>query len=356
MIKEIAFTAYPSKDVAALRKWYEDNLGLEFCCAVRRRRRREVQRGEDRRRLLQPHDPRMDPARSWKRVRRRVRSGRYRKTARDLRGKGIEVEDLYATPVCKITSLRCRRQQGHPASNYGTPLKPNDGRARADVVEHLSARETKSEAPRRLEADGRALRSLLATAGDGAGLHRRRGSRSASCPASSSRTSSTPRSRIRNLRELGDRRRYHSSVGAPGRGDRRPAGLSQLGRRRRHHARHPHQPRRASAPMPLNFFTGTKTGEIMNRVSNDVDNIDNVVTGTLTTIVTNVVVIATTLVAMFVWNWRLGAALGRHRAVDGLPARPGRPADVCTSASRRARSATRSNRSRKRRSRSPASR
>ncbi len=57
--------------------------------------------------------------------------------------------------------------------------------------------------------------------------------------------------------------------------------------------------------MPLNFFTGTKTGEIMNRVSNDVDNVDNVVTGTLTTIVTNVVLIATTLVAMFVWNWRL---------------------------------------------------
>jgi ATP-binding cassette subfamily B protein len=57
--------------------------------------------------------------------------------------------------------------------------------------------------------------------------------------------------------------------------------------------------------MPLSFFTGTKTGEIMNRVSNDVDNVDNVVTGTLTTIVTNVVLIATTLVAMFVWDWRL---------------------------------------------------
>jgi ATP-binding cassette subfamily B protein len=57
--------------------------------------------------------------------------------------------------------------------------------------------------------------------------------------------------------------------------------------------------------MPLQFFTGTKTGEIMNRVSNDVDNVDNVVTGTLTTIVTNVVLIATTLIAMFMWNWRL---------------------------------------------------
>jgi ATP-binding cassette subfamily B protein len=57
--------------------------------------------------------------------------------------------------------------------------------------------------------------------------------------------------------------------------------------------------------MPLKFFTGTKTGEIMNRVSNDVDNIDNVVTGTLTSILTNIVTIATTVVWMFVWNWRL---------------------------------------------------
>jgi ATP-binding cassette, subfamily B, bacterial len=57
--------------------------------------------------------------------------------------------------------------------------------------------------------------------------------------------------------------------------------------------------------MPLPFFTGTKTGEIMNRVSNDVDNVDNVVTGTLTSIVTNVVLIVTTLVAMFLWDWRL---------------------------------------------------
>jgi len=57
--------------------------------------------------------------------------------------------------------------------------------------------------------------------------------------------------------------------------------------------------------MPLKFFTGTKTGEIMNRVSSDVDNIDNVVTGTLTTLLTNFIIILTTLAWMFVWNWRL---------------------------------------------------
>ena len=57
--------------------------------------------------------------------------------------------------------------------------------------------------------------------------------------------------------------------------------------------------------MPLSFFTGTKTGEIMNRVSNDVDNIDNVVTGTLVSIVTNVFTMLTTVVTIFVLDWRL---------------------------------------------------
>ena len=57
--------------------------------------------------------------------------------------------------------------------------------------------------------------------------------------------------------------------------------------------------------MPLAFFTGTKTGEIMNRVSNDVDNIDNVVTGTLVSIVTNVFMMVTTVVTIFILDWRL---------------------------------------------------
>jgi ATP-binding cassette subfamily B protein len=57
--------------------------------------------------------------------------------------------------------------------------------------------------------------------------------------------------------------------------------------------------------MPITFFTNTKTGEIMNRVSSDVDNIDNVVTGTLVSIVTNVALIVTTVVTMFLLDWRL---------------------------------------------------
>jgi ATP-binding cassette subfamily B protein len=57
--------------------------------------------------------------------------------------------------------------------------------------------------------------------------------------------------------------------------------------------------------MPLSFFSGTKTGEIMNRVSSDVDNIDNVVTGTLVSIVTNVATMVTTVVTIFILDWRL---------------------------------------------------
>ena len=57
--------------------------------------------------------------------------------------------------------------------------------------------------------------------------------------------------------------------------------------------------------MSLSFFTNTKTGEIMNRVSNDVDSVDNIVTGTLVTIITNIAVMATTVVTIFLLDWRL---------------------------------------------------
>ncbi len=57
--------------------------------------------------------------------------------------------------------------------------------------------------------------------------------------------------------------------------------------------------------MPLEFFTSTKTGEIMNRVSNDVDSLDNVLTTTLVSILTNVFVLITTLATIFWLDWRL---------------------------------------------------
>jgi ATP-binding cassette subfamily B protein len=57
--------------------------------------------------------------------------------------------------------------------------------------------------------------------------------------------------------------------------------------------------------MPLEFFTSTKTGEIMNRVSNDVESVDNVITMTIVSIISNILTIITTLVAIFAIDWRL---------------------------------------------------
>lgn len=59
--------------------------------------------------------------------------------------------------------------------------------------------------------------------------------------------------------------------------------------------------------MPLDFFTSTKTGEIMNRVSNDVDSIDGVVTGTLVTVLSNFIMIGTTVITIFVLDWKLAS-------------------------------------------------
>jgi ATP-binding cassette subfamily B protein len=57
--------------------------------------------------------------------------------------------------------------------------------------------------------------------------------------------------------------------------------------------------------LPISFFSGTKTGEIMNRVSNDIESIDNVLTNTLVTIVTNILTVLTSFITIWCLDWRL---------------------------------------------------
>ncbi len=52
--------------------------------------------------------------------------------------------------------------------------------------------------------------------------------------------------------------------------------------------------------MPLRFFTTTRTGEIQSRLANDVGGVQAVVTDTASNVLSNVVTIASTLVAMFI--------------------------------------------------------
>jgi ATP-binding cassette subfamily B protein len=57
--------------------------------------------------------------------------------------------------------------------------------------------------------------------------------------------------------------------------------------------------------MPLRFFTSTRTGEIQSRLSNDVGGVQSVVTDTAANILSNVVTIISTLIAMILLSWQL---------------------------------------------------
>ena len=57
--------------------------------------------------------------------------------------------------------------------------------------------------------------------------------------------------------------------------------------------------------LSLGFFTATRTGEIQSRVANDVAGIRVVVTGTVSNILSNIVILISTLIAMLVLSWEL---------------------------------------------------
>ena len=57
--------------------------------------------------------------------------------------------------------------------------------------------------------------------------------------------------------------------------------------------------------MPISFFTRTQTGALVSRLNNDVIGAQRAVTGTLGSVVSNVITLAATLVTMFVLQWQL---------------------------------------------------
>ena len=57
--------------------------------------------------------------------------------------------------------------------------------------------------------------------------------------------------------------------------------------------------------MSMRFFTGTRTGEIQSRVSNDVGGIQSVVTNTLSDTIANIAILASTLGVMMLLSWQL---------------------------------------------------
>ncbi len=57
--------------------------------------------------------------------------------------------------------------------------------------------------------------------------------------------------------------------------------------------------------MSLRFFTSTRTGEIQSRLSNDVGGVQEVVTDTASSILSNVVIVVSTVAAMLLLSWQL---------------------------------------------------
>jgi ATP-binding cassette subfamily B protein len=59
--------------------------------------------------------------------------------------------------------------------------------------------------------------------------------------------------------------------------------------------------------LSLAFFTRTRTGEVQSRIANDIGGIENVVTSTATSVLSNVTTVLATVVAMVLLDWRLAA-------------------------------------------------
>jgi ATP-binding cassette, subfamily B, bacterial len=59
--------------------------------------------------------------------------------------------------------------------------------------------------------------------------------------------------------------------------------------------------------LSLAFFTRTRTGEVQSRISNDIGGVQNVVTSTATSIVSNATTVIATMIGMIALSWQLSA-------------------------------------------------
>ena len=57
--------------------------------------------------------------------------------------------------------------------------------------------------------------------------------------------------------------------------------------------------------MPHSFFTTEKQGDIITRMNSDIDGIASVISGTLSSAISNIAIVVTTMIALFTMDWRL---------------------------------------------------
>lgn len=106
MIKEIAFTSYPAKDVERLRDWYRDTLGLKFGGpyaedGVLKYDEANVGNGYFSVMTTAWHEGAPGSAAGIV-----FEVADIEAAKRELDGRGVKTEDIYDTPVCRLFSVR----------------------------------------------------------------------------------------------------------------------------------------------------------------------------------------------------------------------------------------------------------
>jgi predicted enzyme related to lactoylglutathione lyase len=103
LVKDIAFSAYPAKDVKALRNFYSDTLGLKFSAPFAEDgvlKYDEAQVGSGWFSVMTSEWLEISPTAGVA-----FEVDDIDKTVADLRSKGVAVENIYDTPVCRLTTF-----------------------------------------------------------------------------------------------------------------------------------------------------------------------------------------------------------------------------------------------------------
>ena len=103
MVKDIAFTAYPAQNVAALRDFYAASLGLRFTGPFAEDgelKYDEAQVGSGWFAVMTAEWAEIAPSGGLA-----FEVDDIEATVADLRSKGIEVGNVYNTPVCRLSSF-----------------------------------------------------------------------------------------------------------------------------------------------------------------------------------------------------------------------------------------------------------
>lgn len=103
MVKDIAFTAYPAKDVEALRRFYTEKLGFAFTGAFNQEgalKYDEAQVGSGWFAVMTSEWLEIAPCAGLA-----FEVDDIDETVEDLKSKGVPIENVYETPVCKLTSF-----------------------------------------------------------------------------------------------------------------------------------------------------------------------------------------------------------------------------------------------------------